>query len=114
MFIGSRQKMFLNKEIQMKKEKKMSRDDILIAIGHPDQLSKSKGIYTARWGYFYRHGRTSDECVQSVLDGLSGVRVIDSGDVWKSFRGGASVKNQSHFFVKFQIAQDRNIFTVSQ
>ena len=29
--------------------------------------------------------------------------ILESGEVWKDFRGGASVAQQSHWFVKFTV-----------
>ena len=66
-------------------------------------LSKRSGVYTARWSYFYRHNVTVENKIAKVKSVLPNANIVDSGDVWKSFRGGASVANQSHWYVKFTI-----------
>ena len=69
-----------------------------------DTFSVVKGVVTIRHGYFYSHGYNSEKYKNSVLKAFPKAKIIDSGDVWKPFRGGASVANQSHWFVKFTIA----------
>ncbi|MDD5651555.1 MAG: hypothetical protein PHF86_14265 [Candidatus Nanoarchaeia archaeon] len=66
-------------------------------------LSKKSGVYTARWSYFYTSGITSDHKVAKVKSVFPQATIIDSGDVWKPFKGGASVANQSHWYVKFTL-----------
>jgi hypothetical protein len=68
-------------------------------------LSRRAGVYTARWGFFYRHGQTSQLHAETVREKLPGACVLDHGEVWKSFRGGASVAQSSHWWVKFTIAK---------
>ena len=66
-----------------------------------DTLSQKDGVYTARWGFFYKNGMTSETCKEKVFAAFPGTRILEHGEVHKPFRGGASVANQSHFFVKF-------------
>jgi len=70
---------------------------------YPDQLIKSKGVFVYRSGYFYRHGQDTKTHVNKVLSTFPDAKIIDSGDHWAAFRGGASVAKQSHFYVKFEI-----------
>jgi hypothetical protein len=75
---------------------------------HPDTVGISKGgRLLCRWGFFYTHGRTSAKYVEAVQKLLAehgiGGTVVDHGSVWKDFRGGASVANQSHFYVEIEI-----------
>lgn len=65
-------------------------------------VSIKAGVFTARWGFFWRQGRSSDEYAERVRSKL-GACVLDHGEVWKSFRGGASVSQSSHWWVKFTI-----------
>jgi hypothetical protein len=65
--------------------------------------SRSKGVYTARWSFFYRMNGTAEGKCNRVLAVFPHAHVVDSGEVWKAFRGGASVANQSHWFVKFTL-----------
>lgn len=68
---------------------------------HPDVVSVKNGIYTARWGYFFSSRRSSEQFAEFVK--RCGFEVIDHGDHWTPFRGGASVSQQSHFWVKFKV-----------
>ena len=75
---------------------------------HPDSLGKNKaGNLVARWGFFYTHGRTAEGYVTKVTALLTeagiAFEIVDSGEVWKDFRGGASVANQSHFYVEIKL-----------
>lgn len=75
---------------------------------HPDSIGINKdGLLVIRWGFFYTHGRTSEQYatkVRALLDenGFAAL-VTDHGQVWKAFRGGASVANSSHFFVEVKV-----------
>jgi hypothetical protein len=70
---------------------------------HASSLSVKHGVYTARWGFFYTHGCTATAKAMRVTTALPQALVIDSGEVWKSFNGGAPVAAQSHWFVKFTL-----------
>jgi hypothetical protein len=70
-----------------------------------DQISRQPdGTIIFRNGYFYRHGNTSDRFQQNVTDALTraGIThtVIDSGDKWTPFNGGATLARSSHFWVR--------------
>ena len=80
----------------------------LLSELHPNTIGYRKnGNILCRWGFFYSHGGSSEKCVEKVkaLLDLHNVRysIADSGEVWKAFRGGASVANQSHWFVEIKI-----------
>ena len=68
--------------------------------------SVSKGIHTFRKSYYYTHGDTSSKYASHVSDALKshGIEhtVVDHGQEYKPFRGGASAKNSSHFWVKIK------------
>lgn len=68
-----------------------------------DTLSKKGDIYTARRGFFYTSGGTSEAFANRIRDVIPSARILDHGEVWKDFKGGASVANQSHWWVKFKI-----------
>lgn len=70
---------------------------------HASTLSVKNGVYTARWGFFYTHGCTATAKAMQVTMALPMALVIDSGEVWKSFNGGAPVAAQSHWWVKFTL-----------
>jgi hypothetical protein len=69
---------------------------------------KKTDTHVVRRGFFYKHGRTSADHAKSVSDQLNtaGIRhkVVDHGEVYgKPFKGGASVKHQDHWWVKFRV-----------
>lgn len=66
-----------------------------------DTISKRNGVFTVRMGFFYSHGRTAENLVAAVKSALPTAVILDSGEVWKAFRGGASTANQSHWWVTF-------------
>lgn len=70
---------------------------------YPDQLTLRSGIFTARWGYFYRHGRSASRYEDQIREVFPSAEIIDSGDHWAPFKGGASIHNSSHFYVKFKL-----------
>jgi hypothetical protein len=72
---------------------------------HADAITarKKDGTVILRKGFFYRMGgnatafadRVARELVENDIPGT----VIDSGERWKPFRGGASIMSQSHWWV---------------
>lgn len=70
-----------------------------------DQCTLSKGIYTVRRGFFYKHGKSSEDYKVLVMAQAPANAIFHScGEVWKPFIGGAPVARQSHWWVKFSIA----------
>ena len=61
-----------------------------------------------RKSFFYTHGGSAESLADKInelliatsLDGTC--KITDKGEVWKDFRGGASVAQQSHWYVKLQ------------
>lgn len=68
-----------------------------------DSYSFMDGVYTARWGFYFTHGVRALDKEAEVRNAFADATVIESGEVWKPFRGGASVANQSHWYVKFTL-----------
>jgi len=68
-----------------------------------DDISLNKNVITVRRAFFYTMGKTADDYVRRVLSEYPEAKIIDKGEVWKPFKGGASVKTQSHWFVKFRL-----------
>ncbi len=66
-----------------------------------DTCSVKNGVFTARRGFFYTSGRTAEKFVACILKSFPTAIILDKGEVWKPFRGGASTTAQSHWFVKF-------------
>lgn len=70
-----------------------------------DTASVKNGTYLVRRGFFYSHGKTAADLEGQVRAAFPGAKIIDSGEVWKAFRGGASVAQQSHWFVRFTLPE---------
>lgn len=81
-------------------------------VSSDDMTKHGDGTVTFRRGYFYRHGETSDKWAGRVSDQLNkaGIKhtVLDHDDVnpYKAFKGGASVKSQSHFAARVKLHED--------
>lgn len=74
----------------------------------PDTIGTKKGgNILCRWGYYYSHGMTSIHYVTKIKKLLDQHniqhRIVNDGDHWAAFSGGASVANQSHFYVEIKI-----------
>ncbi len=67
--------------------------------------SLRNGVFTIRKGFFYTGGYTEQMLAAAVKKAFPTAVILESGEVWKSFRGGASVAAQSHWFVKFSISE---------
>lgn len=77
-----------------------------------DMVSKNKsGNYIARWTFFYTNGKTSEKYAEKVKSTLPGVKVINSGEHWAPFRGGASIQQSSHFWVEFTFEPNNSVPT---
>jgi hypothetical protein len=70
---------------------------------HPSTLSKRGGVFTARRSFFYTHGKTSEMFANDIKKALPNAEIIEHQEQWRAFRGGASVADQSHWWVKFKI-----------
>jgi len=101
----------------MKITKKILKEKLNEGDCHPDQISELKKeekerskVFLIMRGFFYTHGRTSDDWKNNVRKALEKNLDLDatfiyedSGEVWKSFRGGASVRSSSHWYVKLRV-----------
>ena len=82
------------------------------ALGfHADQVSKRKdGVIVVRKGFYYRHGKDAQDFFLRVGKVLqeAGVpcSVKDYGEQYTSFRGGAALSKQSHWWVELWPAVD--------
>jgi hypothetical protein len=68
-----------------------------------DAVSLKNGVFTVRRGFFYTGGTTAANLVERVKSAFPAATIIDSGETRKEFKGGASVANQSHWWVKFSL-----------
>lgn len=80
--------------------KKITKNDL---SGVPfTTLSKNKkGNYVIRQAYFYSNGRSQHIMAEKLKEKFPDVNIVDTWNKFTSFRGGASVANQSHFGVEF-------------
>ena len=74
-----------------------------------DTYSQKDGVFTLRWGYFYRFGRATETYINLIKTTFPSAVILESGDIWKPFRGGASIVNSSHWFVKFSIPEVKDV-----
>ena len=83
----------------------------VLGTDNPEALTKYRGIYTYRVGFFYTHGcnhhMVRDSLISSLKKAGINYRIIDSGEQWKAFRGGDTLKQGSHWWVKFSIIEDK-------
>jgi hypothetical protein len=89
-----------------KKTKSEKLEQIRFEIG-ADKVIISRiyqGAYKAMWGYFYTYGRTAEKYAERIKQIYPDAEIIDTGDNWKPFRGGASLEKQSHFWVAFKFS----------
>lgn len=67
-----------------------------------DSIGRTKrGTFIARRGFFYTNRLGADEFERAVRAAFPKARIVDVGEVWKPFRGGATVAQGSHWFVEF-------------
>lgn len=73
-----------------------------------DDLSfdRATGFYTARRAFFYRHGNTAADFAGNVAGQLKAAGIAfepgELGEVNRPFKGSASVRASSHWFVTFR------------
>lgn len=69
-----------------------------------DTVGRSKGDIIARRGFYYKHGQTAYSFAERVNEALEKAgcaeRVISCGEKFVPFRGGHTVAQGSHFWVK--------------
>ena len=62
-----------------------------------------------RQSYYYTHGGTSTKFMEKVKRNLTNAgiehTIIDDGDHWAAFKGGASVAKQSHWYVEVKVEE---------
>lgn len=82
-----------------------------LGINDPEALTKYRGVYTYRVGFFYTFGRNRCSIRDNLITALNKagiyVTIIDSGEQWKPFRGGDTLKQGSHWWVKFSIIGEK-------
>jgi hypothetical protein len=79
------------------------REALATADCHVDSISLKNDVYTIRRGYYLRNGFDAEMLADKVRRAFPSVIILETGEVWKAFLGGASVAQQSHWFVKFRL-----------
>jgi hypothetical protein len=69
-----------------------------------DQISKCKQGFIFRRGFFYTNGGTSEKFKNNIVKqltekGFTKFVVVDSGEKWTTFKGGASLTNLNRWWV---------------
>jgi hypothetical protein len=61
--------------------------------------------YIIRQGFYYQNGKTAKDLENRLVTELNTAciehKIIDSGQIWKPFKGGSTIANSSHWYVKF-------------
>ena len=75
-----------------------------------DTVGRRGDNILVRKGYFYSNGYDEDKLATKALAMLSsaGIKagVVQAGNVWKPFKGGASTAAQSHWWVELKIVEN--------
>lgn len=66
-----------------------------------EHVTKFRGVFTYRRGFYYRLGLSAARCRDALVRKLPGAIILDYGEHYAPFRGGAGVAENSHFYVKF-------------
>jgi len=72
-----------------------------------DKISKHKGIFTFRNGFFYTMGGSStkfrEKIEKRLIENDIRFETLEDGEHWVAFNGGAPIEKQSHWYVKVRI-----------
>lgn len=72
--------------------------------GFADSVAILNGVFTVRRGFFYRCGGSAEALRAAVEKAVPGACILDSGEKWTAFNGGASLARSTHWWVKFTVA----------
>ncbi len=82
----------------------MKANEVAALIGCSEEnVTKSKNVFTYRIGFFYKHGNTSLTIADRVKAKIPHATIVDHGEIYKAFNGGAPLKKSSHWWVKFTV-----------
>ena len=74
---------------------------------HADQIAVKDNRVTFRRGFFYRMGGSAETFSSRIMKDLANLGIqatlVNQGEVWKAFRGGAKVANSSHWFATVEL-----------
>lgn len=68
-------------------------------------VSRRGDVYTARQGYFFHMGRTTQTLIDKITKEFPDAIILESWDKFLPFRGGAPVAKQSHWGVSFKLGE---------
>ena len=87
------------------KTKKMTKTEIQTTLTCSAVSKNRAGNYIAKWSYFYHHGRTAEGYVAKVQDAFPTAIIIQTGDHFHAFCGGAKSGSarDSYMWVEFQL-----------
>lgn len=79
-------------------------------LGFADTVGRNKkGNIVLRRVFFYRHGMTGPKFASGCVERLAAIgvtaNIVGESEVWKPFRGGASVASGSHFYAELSVVK---------
>ena len=72
---------------------------------HADAYSVKKGVFTVRRSFYYKMGKSTETFRADILEKIPNAVIVDSGEKYVAFRGGGSVAQGSHWWVKFTVPE---------
>ncbi len=85
----------------------MTTNDVLqlLIVGNirPEKLTKFKGEFIYRQGFFYTHGNSAHKIAEKIKLVLPNAKITSTQDVWLPFRGAVPLQYNSHFQVRFRL-----------
>jgi hypothetical protein len=70
---------------------------------HFDQVIVNLGVATVRKGFYYKFGMTAYQIGERLTAAFPGIEIVERQDIYKAFRGGASIAHSSHFLIRFRV-----------
>ena len=80
----------------------MKLQEIAQLIG-ADTISRREDVITVRKSYFYTFGKSARDFEARVLKAFPNAKIHDIGDHWVPFKGGHTVAQGTHWYVKFSL-----------
>jgi len=84
----------------MKNENKTMTIDEINSFCNSDEVTKYKGIFTVRRCFYY--GNNWKNITIEKLKTVPNIEIINSGEQWRPFRGGDTIKKGSHYWITFK------------
>lgn len=78
-----------------------------------ESISMRNNIYTFRKTYYYTNGGSPEKFAESIKQRVLElsknrltIEVVETGNHWAPFKGGASIRNSSHWWVKCRLVDN--------